>query len=134
MLTDRPARWVVGLWYQTESERSTAGVVSPRRIQTVTQQNPLSASTTPTRLLVATSATARRRQLRRLGRWGRVRSDMRLHLDEFEDQLGYPGRLLDDQAVGGIRDGDQRYVRAVLQSAALLVGQPDLVVVTEDDV
>ena len=61
-------------------------------------------------------------------------SDMRLLLDEFEDQLGYPGRLLDDQAVGGIGDGDQRRVRAGLQTAALLVGEPDLVVVTEDDV
>jgi hypothetical protein len=56
------------------------------------------------------------------------------YLDEFKDELGYPGRLLDDQAVGGVGDGDQRHVRAGLQTAALLVGQPDLVVVTEDDV
>jgi hypothetical protein len=31
-------------------------------------------------------------------------SDVRLVLDEFEDQLGDPGGLLDDQAVGGIGD------------------------------
>ena len=48
----------------------------------------------------------------------------RLLLDEFVDQLGYLGRLLDDQAVGGIGDGDQRHVRAGLQIAALLSVSP----------
>ena len=57
----------------------------------------------------------------------------RLNPRELEDPRGDPARLLDDHEVRRVRDRDQGDVGARLQAAALVPGEPDLIVVAEGD-